>query len=279
LKIFNTVDGIRDEVVAMRAKGLSIGFVPTMGALHEGHLSLLHQAIEENDISICSIFVNPIQFNNEQDLSKYPRTLDDDCKKLEKASCDLVFAPSVDVMYPDGENEKFYFGPLEEVMEGAHRPGHFNGVAVVVKRLFEICLPHRAYFGEKDFQQLMIIKVLVKQVNMPVEIIGCPIIREDDGLAMSSRNARLSPEERVNAAFIYKALSKIKMRAGQKPLEDILSRITERLNSVPGMKVEYLQVADENTLLPIKYWDDAENIRVFVATFLGEIRLIDNLKV
>ncbi len=279
MKIFNTVDGIRDEVVAMRAKGLSIGFVPTMGALHEGHLSLLRQAIEENDISICSIFVNPIQFSNEQDLSKYPRTLDDDCKKLEKAGCDLVFAPSVDVMYPDGENEKFYFGPLEEVMEGAHRPGHFNGVAVVVKRLFEICLPHRAYFGEKDFQQLMIIKVLVKQVNMPVEIIGCPIIREDDGLAMSSRNARLSPEERVNAAFIYKALSKIKMRAGQKPLEDILSRITERLNSVPGMKVEYLQVADENTLLPIKYWDDAENIRVFVATFLGEIRLIDNLKV
>ncbi|RLD81258.1 MAG: pantoate--beta-alanine ligase [Bacteroidetes bacterium] len=279
MKIFNTVDGIRDEVVAMRAKGLSIGFVPTMGALHEGHLSLLRQAIEENDISICSIFVNPIQFSNEQDLSKYPRTLDDDCKKLEKAGCDLVFAPSVDEMYPDGESEKFYFGPLEEVMEGAHRPGHFNGVAVVVKRLFEICLPHRAYFGEKDFQQLMIIKVLVKQVNMPVEIIGCPIIREDDGLAMSSRNARLSPEERVNAAFIYKALSKIKMRAGQKPLEDILSRITERLNSVPGMKVEYLQVADENTLLPIKYWDDAENIRVFVATFLGEIRLIDNLKV
>lgn len=279
MKIFNTVDGIRDEVVAMRAKGLSIGFVPTMGALHEGHLSLLRQAIEENDISICSIFVNPIQFNNEQDLSKYPRTLDADCKKLEEAACDLVFAPSVDEMYPDGASEKFDFGPLEEVMEGAHRPGHFNGVAVVVKRLFEICLPHRAYFGEKDFQQLMIIKALVKQVNMPVEIIGCPIIREDDGLAMSSRNARLSPEERVNAAFIYKALSKIKMRAGQKPLEDILSRITERLNSVPGMEVEYLQVADENTLLPIKYWDDAENIRVFVATFLGEIRLIDNLKV
>ena len=250
-----------------------------MGALHEGHLSLLRQAMEENDISICSIFVNPIQFNNEQDLSKYPRTLDDDCKKLEKAGCSLVFAPLVEEMYPDDVSEKFDFGPLQEVMEGAHRPGHFNGVAVVVKRLFEICLPHRAYFGEKDFQQLMIIKALVKQVNLPVEIIGCPIIREDDGLAMSSRNARLSPEERVNAAFIYKALSKIKLRAGQKPLEDILSRITERLNSVPGMEVEYLQVADENTLLPIKYWDDAENIRVFAATFLGETRLIDNLKV
>ncbi len=279
MKIFNTVDGIRDEVHALRAKGLSIGFIPTMGALHEGHLSLLRQAMEENDISICSIFVNPIQFNNEQDLSKYPRTLDDDCKKLEKAGCSLVFAPSVEEMYPDDVSEKFDFGPLQEVMEGAHRPGHFNGVAVVVKRLFEICLPHRAYFGEKDFQQLMIIKALVKQVNLPVEIIGCPIIREDDGLAMSSRNARLSPEERVNAAFIYKALSKIKLRAGQKPLEDILSRITERLNSVPGMEVEYLQVADENTLLPIKYWDDAENIRVFAATFLGETRLIDNLKV
>ncbi len=279
MKVFQTIEGIQKEIQDQRNKGLSIGFVPTMGALHDGHLSLLEHSIADNDISVCSIFVNPIQFNNEQDLDKYPRTLDDDCRKLEEAGCDLVFVPSVEEMYPDKVTEEYDFGQLERVMEGAHRPGHFNGVAVVVKRLFEICLPDKAYFGEKDFQQLMIIKALVQQENMPVEIIGCPIIREDDGLAMSSRNVRLSEEHRKNAPLIYKALSKIRDRAGQKPIDAIMMNIKERLNSVPEMKVEYLKIVDESTLLQVETWDEAENIRVFIAIFLGEIRLIDNLKV
>jgi len=250
-----------------------------MGALHEGHLSLLRQSNADNDISICSIFVNPIQFNNEGDLKEYPRTLDNDYKKLEESDCDLVFAPSVDEMYPGEVTDTYDFGQLERVMEGAHRPGHFNGVAVVVKRLFEICSPHRAYFGEKDFQQLMIIRALVALENIAVEIIGCPIIREPDGLAMSSRNLRLSEEEREYAAYINKALSKISERAGKKPIEEFLRIFTDRLNSLPGMEVEYLTIADESTLLPVQTWDEAEHIRVFIATFLGDVRLIDNQKV
>jgi len=279
LKVFNTIEGIRKEVRNLRNKGLTIGFVPTMGALHEGHLSLLRQSNADNDISICSIFVNPIQFNNEGDLKEYPRTLDNDYKKLEESDCDLVFAPSVDEMYPGEVTDTYDFGQLERVMEGAHRPGHFNGVAVVVKRLFEICSPHRAYFGEKDFQQLMIIRALVALENIAVEIIGCPIIREPDGLAMSSRNVRLSEEEREYAAYINKALSKISERAGKKPIEEFLRIFTDRLNSLPGMEVEYLTIADESTLLPVQTWDEAEHIRVFIATFLGDVRLIDNQKV
>lgn len=270
---------MKTTVLDYRDNGLSVGFVPTMGALHDGHISLIERSVKENDITISSIFVNPIQFNNKQDLEKYPRTLEDDCKKLEDAGCDLVFAPSVEEMYPGDIIEKYDFGILEKVMEGEHRPGHFNGVAVVVKRLFDICLPHKAYFGEKDFQQLMIIKALVAQLKMPVEIVGCPIIREHDGLAMSSRNVRLSPEERTLAPEIYKALIGIRQRSFEQQLDELISEKVTQLNAHEGMTVEYLVAADENTLMPVKTREESENIRLFAALFLGDVRLIDNLKI
>lgn len=279
MKVFNTIEGIQNEVLKLRDDGKSIGFVPTMGALHEGHLSLLKYAIKECDATVTSIFVNPIQFNNERDLEKYPRTLDDDLKKLEITGCDLVFTPSAEEMYPDEVKEQYDFGRLERVMEGEHRPGHFNGVAVVVKRLFEICMPNRSYFGEKDFQQLMIIRSLTDKENLPVQIIGCPIIRESDGLAMSSRNVRLSSEERSYAPEIFKTLKWIREQRGKGNVEDILRDAEQKLNSFPGMKVEYIQIADEQSLEPRFDWSAHNNSRIFVATFLGDVRLIDNLKV
>jgi pantoate--beta-alanine ligase len=278
LKILETIKETKETILRLKKEGNSVGFVPTMGALHEGHLSLLRHSMIENDISVCSIFVNPIQFNNKQDLEKYPRTLEADCKKLENAGCDLVFAPSLEEMYPAKVEEHYDFGHLERVMEGAHRPGHFNGVAVVVKRLFDICTPHRAYFGEKDFQQLRIIQSLVEQENMPVEIIGCPIIRENDGLAMSSRNIRLSAEERKIAPAIYESLKNIREQVGNGTVNEVLRSEKEKLNSLPGMKVEYLVIASEDMLEPASEWDETKKLRAFIATFLGEIRLIDNLK-
>ena len=279
LKVLTTIKETKDTILKLREEGKSIGFVPTMGALHEGHLSLLAASISDNDVSVVSIFVNPIQFNNSADLEKYPRTLEDDCKKLKEAGCDLVFAPSVEEMYPEEAGEKYDFGELERVMEGAHRPGHFNGVAVVVKRLFDICIPHRAYFGEKDFQQLMIIKALVNMESIAVEIMGCPIIREYDGLAMSSRNMRLLPEERNLAPAIYTSLLKIKEMAFKSNMNEVVKGQVNKLNSIAGMHVEYLIVADEDSLKPVCDWHEGDNLRVFIATFLGDIRLIDNLKV
>ena len=279
MNVYTSIKDIQKDILAQKARGLSIGFVPTMGALHRGHISLLEQSIKENDISISSIFINPKQFNNKQDLEKYPRTLEDDCNKLEKAGCDIIFAPSAGEIYPEEVKEHYDFGQLERVMEGEHRPGHFNGVAVVVKRLFGICMPQKAYFGEKDFQQLTIIKALVEQENMPVEIIGCPIIREEDGLAMSSRNVRLSPEERSIAPEIFKSLNWIKKQAGDKSIREIVILAEEKLNTMPGMKVEYICIADENTLMPVQDWDETDNIRIFIALFLGDVRLIDNLKI
>ncbi|MCK4569236.1 MAG: pantoate--beta-alanine ligase [Bacteroidales bacterium] len=279
MKIYHSIKDIQRDILAQKARGLSIGFVPTMGALHRGHLSLLERSVKENDISICSIFVNPIQFNHKQDLEKYPRSPEEDCKKLDNAGCDIVFAPSAGEMYPEEVKEHYDFGQIERVMEGEHRPGHFNGVAVVVKRLFDICMPHKAYFGEKDFQQLAIIKALVEQQNMSVEIMGCPIIREGDGLAMSSRNVRLSPEERSIAPAIFKTLNQIQQKAGQEPLQETIRKAKAYLNSLPGMKVEYIQITDEQSLMPVESWDDANQIRAFIALFLGDVRLIDNLKI
>lgn len=278
VQIYTTIKETTAAIKALKDDGKSIGFVPTMGALHAGHLSLLERSVEENDISVCSIFVNPIQFNNPKDLEKYPRTLETDSKMLKEAGCDIIFAPAVEEMYPEKAKEVYDFGPLESVMEGAHRPGHFNGVAVVVKRLFEICLPDRAYFGEKDFQQLAIIKAMTQQLDLPIEIIGCPIIREADGLAMSSRNVRLTTKERKIAPEIYNTIEDIKHKAGREPLERVLEDATAYLNSLSGMKVEYLQVADEHRLMPVLHWEDDRKKRVFVALFLGEVRLIDNLK-
>lgn len=279
IKVYIHIDEIHSEALALRERGLSIGFVPTMGALHEGHVSLLRQSISENDVSISSIFVNPIQFNNKEDLKKYPRNLDEDIKKLDAAGCNIVFAPSVEEMYPAEIKESYDFGPLEHVMEGAVRPGHFSGVAVVVNRLFNICIPHRAYFGEKDFQQLLIIRELVKKNAFSPEIIGCPIIREPDGLAMSSRNVRLSEEERSIAPVIFQTLKWIKQQAGIKDVGELVAEAGQKLSQHKAIKLDYVWIADEKTLMPVRNWHEASEIRAFIALFMGEVRLIDNMKI
>jgi pantoate--beta-alanine ligase len=257
--------------------GKRIGFVPTMGALHQGHISLVRRSVAENDITAVSIFVNPIQFNNPADLEKYPRNIDSDIALLENAGVDLVFVPSVEEMYPDAPTETYDFGELGSVMEGAFRPGHFNGVAVVVRRLFDIVQPTKAYFGEKDYQQLLIIRELVKQINSHVEIIACPIDRENDGLARSSRNLRLTDEMRRTAPFIYQQLLKARSMAVNHTAQEIKEIIEKSFEEHPLLKLEYFTIADGQTLQSI---DGAvpENAYAFVVAFAGDIRLIDNIR-
>ena len=276
MKVFHSVSDTRQWLAGMRSMGKSIGFVPTMGALHQGHLNLVRRACKENDISGCSIFVNPIQFNNPEDLVKYPRTLENDLKLLKKAGCDLVFAPSVEEMYTEPVTKKFDFGSLDRVMEGAHRPGHFNGVAIVVEKLFGIFGPDRAYFGEKDFQQLRIIQSLVKMENIPVEIVPCPTVREADGLAMSSRNRRLSAEERAIAPGIYLTLLFVKDLVNNTPVSEVKKIATSMLER-KGFRVDYFDIADSETLQPVESWEEAPGVIACVAAFLGSIRLIDNM--
>lgn len=267
------------QIYAWREAGLTIGFVPTMGALHEGHISLIDEARKNCDIVTCSIFVNPIQFNNATDLEKYPKTTDSDIVKLEKAGCDLVFIPDTEEMYPEPVEEKYAFGALENTLEGACRPGHFNGVAVVVKRLFDIMVPHKAFFGEKDYQQFLIIKAMVKQKNIPVEVIPCAIIREKDGLAMSSRNRRLNDKQRATAPFIYKTLCEAKQKGKDLCVEEIIKWGEEQFNNHPDFKLEYFQIADNTELQPITNKKDNKSARLLVAVWLGEIRLIDNIDI
>jgi pantoate--beta-alanine ligase len=266
---------------ALKAQGANpiVGFVPTMGALHEGHLSLVRQAKRENEVVVVSIFVNPIQFNNSEDLEKYPRTLEHDLKLLEEAGCTLVFAPSEAEMYPEKPSEKYDFGTLETVMEGAFRPGHFNGVAIVVKRLFDLVKPTTAYFGEKDFQQLAIIRALVEKENMAVEIVGCSIIRENDGLAMSSRNTRLSDEDRRIAPQIYKTLRDSRDLVDVFTPQQLKAFTAEQLQKIPRTKLEYFEIANAKTLQPIEHWNDCPRRIACVAIWLGDVRLIDNVKI
>jgi pantoate--beta-alanine ligase len=277
LKVFNTIKNTSEFLTKERSDGRTIGFVPTMGAFHEGHLELMRRAKLENDILACSIFVNPIQFNNKEDLRKYPRTLEDDIRKLKSIGCDVLFAPSADEMYPEEEKTIYDFGNLDKVMDGNHRPGHFNGVAIVVKKLFDIIQPDKAYFGEKDFQQLVIIQTLVKQLNLSVEIIPCPIVREKDGLAMSSRNERLSPDERKIAPIIFETLQYVKNNFSNFSIEEIKKYVTSKINSNPGMKLEYFEIVDKQTLLAVKNLTDSKNCIACIALFLGKIRLIDNI--
>jgi pantoate--beta-alanine ligase len=277
MKIIKSIDEISGILANIRKNGKTIGFVPTMGALHQGHISLLQQATLDNDIVVCSIFVNPIQFNKKDDLDNYPRTLDDDVKKLEQVECDFLFYPTVDEMYPEPVLEKFDFGHLDKVMEGAHRPGHFNGVAVVVKRLFEIVTPHRAYFGMKDFQQLKVIQAMVEHLQMGVEIIPCPTMREKDGLAMSSRNMRLTKAERAIAPVISQVLSGLKDRVSDMSPKQAEDWGIRQLNKYDGMDVEYLSVVGADDLLPFENWTEKKSVVVCTAVNLGKVRLIDNL--
>lgn len=254
-----------------------IGFVPTMGALHKGHISLVEQAVNENDVVVVSIFVNPTQFNDPKDLERYPRNLEADLRLLEKTGCDVVFAPDVHEIYPEPDNRKFNFGTLETVMEGKYRPGHFNGVAQVVSKLFDIVRPDKAYFGLKDFQQLAIIRNMVNQLELPVEIVSCPIIREESGLAMSSRNELLTAEERKNAAVISQTLFEAKKLKDEKDVQTVARWIEENINKNSFLRVEYAEIVDATTLQPVKSWDDSGEIVCCVAVFCGKIRLIDNV--
>jgi pantoate--beta-alanine ligase len=277
MKIVNTIPEAQSYLKQVKKAGKTVGFVPTMGALHAGHISLLNRATIENDFVVCSIFVNPIQFNNKEDLIKYPRPIADDIRKLEEIECDLLFYPEAEEMYPEPVVDKWDFGNLDKVMEGKFRPGHFNGVAVVVRKLFEIIEPDRAYFGLKDYQQLRIVQTMTKVLNLPVEIIACPTAREKDGLAMSSRNVRLSATERRIAPAIFKVLLEVKMQAGKMPVNELEQWAAEKLNKYEEMDVEYLDIVDAETLLPVRNWDEAKSLVVCTAVQLGNVRLIDNL--
>ncbi|MBN2349471.1 MAG: pantoate--beta-alanine ligase [Bacteroidales bacterium] len=261
----------------LRENGRTIGFVPTMGALHEGHLSLIKNSIENNDATVVSIFVNPTQFNDQNDLLNYPRTLDDDLKLLNTLKCDIVFVPSVKEMYPEKDTRVFNFGTLDKIMEGKHRPGHFIGVAQIVSKFFNIIQPDKAYFGQKDFQQLAIIKKLVTDYNYPVEIIPCPIIRENDGLAMSSRNRLLSSEQRKHATLISQALFNAQKMAGINSVQNVIDYVVSTINNDPLLETEYFEIVDSNQLLPVKSWDEPSFKVGCVAVKIGEIRLIDNI--
>lgn len=275
--VLHAVTEINKEISHLKSEGKSIGFVPTMGALHQGHLSLADECKKQNDICVVSIFVNPTQFNNKEDLEKYPRNVAKDTELLAKAGADIVFVPTVEEIYPEPDTRVFDFGQLDKVMEGKFRPGHFNGVAQVVSRLFDIVKPNRAYFGEKDFQQLAIIKEMVKQYDIPVEIVPMPIRREDSGLALSSRNERLSPEQKKEASNIYKVLSESKELARNKTVEGVIRFVTENINKVDSLETEYYDIVDGDTLQPITRWEDTSYAVGCAAVFCGPVRLIDNI--
>lgn len=274
--LIETIIELKSRIEELKKTGV-IGFVPTMGALHAGHISLVEKAVSETQIVIISIFVNPTQFNDKSDLEKYPRNLDADLKLLEKTGCHIIFVPKVEEIYPETDTRKFDFGPLETVMEGKHRPGHFNGVAQVVSKLFDIVQPGKAYFGLKDFQQLAIIKEMVVQLNFPVEIVPCPIVREENGLAMSSRNQLLTAEERKNAAVISETLFKATELKTQKSVSELENWIAHTINKNPYLNVEYVEIVDDRRLQHIKSWDEKGGKVCCVAVFCGKVRLIDNL--
>jgi pantoate--beta-alanine ligase len=277
MEIFETILEIRTHIQAQKRDNQSVGFVPTMGALHEGHMKLLQEAKKENSLVVCSIFVNPIQFNNTQDLKNYPRTFEEDRKKLENAGCDILFHPTVEEMYPEPDNSVYDFGGLENVLEGKFRPGHFNGVGIVVKKLFEIVEPHRAYFGLKDYQQLVIINKLVKDYDIPVEIIPCPTVRERDGLAMSSRNKLLTPRERKIAPLIYQTLKMVKIQSGYETVSELKNFVIETFVKNKSLKLEYFEIVDMYSLKPIKTWVESHHVIACIAVYLGKVRLIDNI--
>lgn len=278
MKVVKTITELSKALQPFRDAAKSIGFAPTMGALHDGHAALVRQCVAENDVCVASVFVNPTQFNNKEDLRLYPRTLEADCALLEKIGNEIVFAPSVEEMYPEEDNRIFDFGMLDKVMEGRFRPGHFNGVAQIVSKLFFAVKPDRAYFGEKDFQQLAIVREMVKQLDIPVEIIGVPIVREKTGLAMSSRNTRLTADERTKATEIYKTLQLSQEVAAKENVATTLDFVIDRINKVDGLRVEYFEIVDGNTLQPVINWSDSTYVVGCTAVFCGEVRLIDNIR-
>ena len=280
MKIFDNIVDLQNELFYLKKANKKIGLVPTMGALHQGHGSLVKQCVADNDITIVSVFLNPTQFNDPKDLERYPRTFEEDCKILNEVGADIVFAPSPKEMYPTPDNRHFEFPPTSTVMEGAKRPGHFNGVCQVVSRLFYITKPHNAYFGEKDWQQICVIKQLVKYLNLDINIIECPIIREESGLAMSSRNALLTSEERAIAANIYRILKESVTKKDSLSVGELQQEVINSINAIDQLEVEYFEIVDGNTLETVHSWNDSPYIVGCITVYCGAtpIRLIDHIK-
>lgn len=279
MQILKEKDALKKQIAAFKKDYLSIGFVPTMGALHAGHLSLIKQALTTCDKVVVSIFVNPTQFDNPDDLEKYPRSLEQDVERIFRLSDEvIIFSPPASEMYGNSvSSEKFSFDGLEHQMEGKFRAGHFDGVGTIVKKLFQMVEPDKAFFGEKDFQQLQIVKKMVQKEQLEVEVIGCPIDREINGLARSSRNERLSPEARQSAAFIYQILQQVKQEFGTKSASEINNWVSEEFRKNNALKLEYFEIADEETLMTMQEKEDHQKYRAFIAAYSGDIRLIDNI--
>lgn len=280
MKVFEKIVDLQNQLFEDRKQGKEIGLVPTMGALHEGHASLVRRCVKENGITVVSVFVNPTQFNDKNDLKNYPRTLEADCQLLEACGADYVLAPSVEEMYPTPDTRQFEYPPVSTVMEGAHRPGHFNGVCQVVSRLFYIVKPTRAYFGEKDWQQIAVVKAMVRHLGISVQIVECDIVRDDDGLARSSRNTLLSKDERAVAPHIYKALKASLAYAKKHTVKETHDKVVADINAVEGLEVEYFSIVDGNTLQDIENWDDTPYVVGCITVYCGKtpIRLIDHIK-
>lgn len=277
MKIVHTISSLQSELKAMSNSDRNIGFVPTMGALHAGHAELVRKCYTDGNLTVVSVFVNPTQFNDKSDLDKYPRTLEADCKLLEECGTDIVFAPSVEEMYPQEDTRSFSYPPLDTVMEGYFRPGHFNGVCQIVSKLFDAVKPNKAYFGEKDYQQLAIIKMMVEKENYDIEIVPCPIVREPDGLAMSSRNTRLDERERKEALLIYKTLKESLERVKDSKVEEVRQFVESEISKSNILKLEYFDIVDSNTLQSINKWEDTKSAVGCIAAFCGDTRLIDNI--
>jgi len=275
--VYRTKKDLTRHLDALRESNKSIGLVPTMGALHQGHSSLVNMAVEQNDAVVVSIFINPSQFNDPADLKMYPRTLNADLELLQSLEADVVFVPSVEEMYPEEDTRVFDLQGLDSVMEGVHRVGHFNGVAQIVSKLFEIIRPHRAYFGQKDFQQLVIVRRLVELLNMDLEIVACPIVREEDGLAMSSRNIRLSRDERKLAPKIYITLQLAREKRATLSPADVISWVKAQFEEQPNMQLEYFEIVEDKALRPVHDWKEKVNKVGCMAVQIGSVRLIDNL--
>ena len=280
MKVFNTIVELQNELFGARKEGKQIGLVPTMGALHAGHASLVERSVKENGATVVSVFVNPTQFNDKTDLATYPRTLDADCALLESVGADYVFAPSEKEIYPEPDMRRFDYPPVTTVMEGAHRPGHFNGVCQVVSRLFFIVRPDRAYFGEKDWQQIAVVKAMVKDLRLDVKIVECPIVRDASGLALSSRNSRLSDAERTTAASIYATLKASIDYSATHNVSDTHDYVVDNINKVDGLEVEYYSIVDGDTLQDITSWTDSACPVGCITVYCGanRVRLIDHIK-
>ena len=280
MKVINKTSDLQAIIEQLKNDGKSIGLVPTMGALHKGHLSLVKNSISNNDITVVSIFVNPTQFNNPNDLASYPRTVDKDLELLQTVGCDVVFAPEADDIYSKSETDsrfEFDFEGLDKVMEGKFRPGHFNGVVQIVSKLFDLVRPDRAYFGEKDFQQLAIIRLMTRRYNLPIEIVPCPIVREDSGLALSSRNSLLKDNEKQVASHIYAVLNESRQFVPQTEVEELKQCVIAAIEQKPELKVEYFDIVDGHTLKSIVKWDESDYIVGCITVFCGNVRLIDNI--